>query len=173
MSTRRVLLSIATCFALAGSASAAPQGFKSESVVLYQPDKPLTERLGSTQDLAAYIKRIEAACTAFLASEKTPEQLDIVVGLKPQKKVRVWFVSSRRSSQDKSLRALRAKLEAIPPCEVHSGPVAFALCCTIAGASPRKDKEPYEPPEPKEWRDARGSKPLLIPDGIFAKIWRD
>jgi hypothetical protein len=173
MSARRVLWFVAGCIALAASADAAPQGFKSGSVVLYQPDAPLSARLSSDAELAAYIKRLEAACTTFFASENTPEQLDIVVGLKPQKKVRVWFVSSRRSSQDKSLRALRAKLEAIPPCEVHSGPVAFALCCTIAGAPPRKDKEPYEPPEPKEWRDAIGSKSVLIPDGIFAKIWRD
>jgi hypothetical protein len=171
MRTRYVLSFVAGCIALAANADAAPQGFKSGSVVLYQPDAPLSARLSSDAELASYIKRIFAVCTAFFASEKTPEELDIVVGLKPEKKVRVWFVSSRRSSQDKSLRALRAKLEAIAPCEVHSGPIAFALCCTIAGAPPRKDKEPYEPPIPKEWRDA--GEGLLIPDGIFEKIWRD
>jgi hypothetical protein len=158
------------CFAADGHAAA---GFKTGPVVLYQPDKLLTERLGSTKGLAAYIKRIEGACTAFFASEKTPEQLDIVVGLKPRKKVRVWFVSSRRARQDKSLTALRAKLEAIPPCEVHSGPLAFALCCTVSGAPPRKDKEPYQPPMPQEWRNAVTGEDVLVPDGIFEKIWRD
>jgi hypothetical protein len=148
-------------------------GFKMDSIGLYQPDAPLRARLGSAEDLAAYVKRIVAACTAFFASETTPEQLDIVVGLKPQKKVRVWFVSSKRSSQDKSLMALRKKLEAIPPCEVHAGPIAFALGCRIAGASPPKHKKTYEFPMPKEWRDAMGSNRVLIPDGIFAKIWRD
>ena len=157
---------------LAASAYAAA-GFKMDSTVLYQPDAPLRARLGSAEDLAAYVKRIDAACTAFFASENTPEQLDIVVGLKPQKKVKVWFVSSRRSSRDKSLVALRRKLEAVPPCEVHAGPIAVALRCTIGGASPPKDKEPYEPPMPKEWRDAIQSKPVLVPDGVFAKIWHD
>src|SRR5437763_589197 len=122
-------------------------GFKMDSTVLYQPDATLRARLGSGEDLAAYIKRIEAACTAFFASETTPEQLDIVVGLKPQKKVRVWFVSSRRTSQDRSLITLRKKLEAIAPSPVHAGPVAFALRCTIASAPPSK-----EIPMPKEWR---------------------
>ena len=61
-------------------------GFKMDSIGLYQPDAPLRARLGSAEDLAAYVKRIVAACTAFFASETTPEQLDIVVGLKPQKK---------------------------------------------------------------------------------------
>lgn len=158
---------------LAASAHGAA-GFKMDSTVLYQPDAPLRARLGSTEDLAAYIKRIDAVCTAFFASEKTPEQLDIVIGLKPQKKVRVWFVSSRRSSQDKTLVALRQKLETIAPCEVHTGPIAVALRCTIGGASPPKDKEPYEPPMPKEWRNASaGKRPVLVPDGIFEKIWRD
>jgi hypothetical protein len=173
MRARHVLFFVAGCIALAANADATPQGFKSGSVVLYQPDAPLSARLSSDAELASYIKRLEAACTAFFASENAPEQLDVVVGLKPAKKVRVWFVSSRRSSQDKSLRALRTKLEAIPPCEVHSGPVAFALCCTIAGASPRKDKEPYQPPMPKEWRDATAGKDVLVPDGIFERIWRD
>jgi hypothetical protein len=149
----------------------AAQGFYWTSSVLYQPDDDLRTRLSSAEELAAYMKRIDAVCTAFFASEKTPEQLDIVVGLKPQKKVRVWFVSSRRTSQDKRLIALRKQMEAIPSCAVHGGPVAFALRCSIAGASPSKG----DPPMPKEWHDAAvaGHTSLLVPDGIFDKIWRD
>jgi hypothetical protein len=163
---------ILASIAVAGDAHAAGS-FKWDSTVLYQPDQPLRKRLGSAEELAAYMKRLDAACSAFFASEKTPEQLDIVVGLKPPKKVRVWFVSSRRSSQEKSLVTLRRKLEAIPPCDVQAGPIAFALRCTIAGASPPKNKQPYEPPMPKEWRDAIGSKSVLVPDYVFEKIWRD
>ena len=40
MGAQRVLLFIATCIALAASADGAPEGFKFESVVLYQPDAP-------------------------------------------------------------------------------------------------------------------------------------
>jgi len=140
--------------------------FKSGSVVLYQPDERLRLRLGSAEELAGYIKRIEAVGTAFFSSEKTREQLDVVVGLKPKKKVRVWFVSSKRSSHDKSLLALRRKLESIPPCEVHNGPVAFAIHGAIGGAAPST-----EIPIPKEWRPK--GEPVIVPDGVFEQIWRD
>lgn len=165
MTHRQLFVTIAILTTCAHCALAA-QGFRWDSNVLYQPDEPLRARLGSAEDLAAYMKRIEAACTTFFASETTPERLDIVVGLKPQKKVRVWFVSSRRSSQDKGLITLRKKLEAIAPCAVHGGPIAFALRCSIAGAAPSK-----EIPMPKEWRPNDG--PVIVPDGVFERIWRD
>jgi hypothetical protein len=170
MRTRRILSLIALSIIVAGSAPGAT-GFRFESTVLYQPDEPLRARLGSAEELAAYIKRIEDACMAFFASEKTPERLDIVVGLKPEKKVRVWFVSSRRPSQDKSLVALRKKLETIPSCAVHGGPIAFALRSTIAGGGAAKSEEGI--PMPKEWRDAAAGKNVLVPDGVFERIWRD
>jgi hypothetical protein len=170
MRTRYTLPLIALSFTLAASALGAT-GFQFGSTVLYQPDEPLRARLGSADELAAYIKRLDAACTAFFVSEKTPERLDIVVGLKPEKKVRVWFVSSRRNSQDKSLVALRKKLEAIPSCAVHGGPIAFALRCTIAGGGGAKAEG--EIPMPKEWRGAAAGKNVLVPDGVFERIWRD
>ena len=160
---------IALSMGLAASAGGAA-GFLFESTVLYQPDEPLRARLGSAEDLVAYNKRIDAACTAFFASEKTPERLDIVVGLKPEKKVKVWFVSSRRS-QDESLAALRKKLETIPPCTVRDGPIAFALRCSIAGGDASQAKG--EIPMPKEWRNAAPGKDVLVPDGVFERIWPD
>jgi hypothetical protein len=142
--------------------------FEREVVFLYQPDAPLRARLESANDLAAYIKRLQAAGTAFFASEQTPERLDVVVGVKPGKKVRVWLISSRRTSGDKRLILLRKKLEAIPPCNVHAGPIAFALRWTIA-ETPTAAKLPI----PKEWRDAAAGKNLSVPDGIFARVWSD
>jgi hypothetical protein len=170
MRTRSVLLLIAFSVTLAASARAAT-GFNLESTVLYQPHEPLRERLGSADEFAAYIKLLNAACAEFFAADKTSERLDIVVGLKPEKKVKIWFVSSRRTSQDKSLVDLRKKLEAIPPCAVHGGPIAFALRCTIAGGGSAKAES--EIPMPKEWRDAANGKNVLLPDGIFERIWRD
>jgi hypothetical protein len=171
MHIRRVLLLFLGIVLSAASASSAGS-FKFVSTVLYQPDEALQTRLGDVEELATYITRLTSASAEFFASEKTPERLDIVVGLKPEKKARVWFVSSRRTSQDKSLVALRKKLEAIPPCTVRGGPVAFALRCTIAGGgSPAKSQG--EIPMPKEWRDATAGESVLLPDGVFERIWRD
>jgi hypothetical protein len=162
----RRLLVITVILVAGATRLLAAQGFHWDSSVLYQPDEPLRARLSSVEELAAYMKRLDAVCAAFFASEKTPERLDIVVGLKPQKKVKVWFVSSRRSGQDKSLLALRKKLESVSPCSVHGGPIAFALHCTIAGASPSKGI-----PMPQEW--CSKGEPVIVPDGVFERIWRD
>jgi hypothetical protein len=170
MHTRYISSVVALSIAFAVTASSATH-FERDPVFLYQPDEPLRARLGSAQDLVAYIKRLQAAGTAFFASEQTPEKLDVVVGLKPGRKVRVWLISSRRTNKDKTLQILRKKLETIPPCSVHAGPVAFALRWMIAGASTGKE-ELFKRPIPKEWRDA-GGKDVLVPDGIFDRIWRE
>ena len=161
------LLSLVVLSIFAAASARGASGFKFDSTVLYQPDGSLRARLASADELASYIKRLDAACTTFFASETTPERLDIVVGLKPQNKIKVWFLSSRRSSQDKTLLKLRRTLEAIPPCSVHGGPIAFAMHWTIAGSAPSK-----EIPMPKEWRP-KGKEPDLVPDGVFERIWRD
>ena len=168
------LLMLATIVICTG-AFAAARGFSWDSMVLYQPDEDLRARV-EAEGLAAYCKQLERVCTNYFASETTPERLDIVVGLKPGRKSRVWFVSTRRSSQDPSLLALKKKLEAVQAYPVRNGGVAFALRCSIAGGGPEpKTKGQYQPPMPKEWRDAavKAKKSLLVPDGMFEQIWRD
>jgi hypothetical protein len=171
MRTRYISWLILLGLAFATSAQGA-SGFKFESAVLYQPDEPLRARLGSAGELAAYMRRLEAVCTTFFAAEKTPERMDVVVGLKPGRKVRVWFVSSRRTSGDQTLAALRKKLEAVRACDVHGGPIAFALRCTIAGGG-GPPKAAGAMPMPQEWRNAAGGKNVLVPDGVFQRIWPD
>src|SRR3977135_2435093 len=90
-----------TVFALTAfsfDALCATTGFHSYQIVLYQPDSVLQSPIPSVKAAAAYEKGRERVCTDFFASTKTPEQLDIVVGMKPSKGVRVWFVSSTRSA---------------------------------------------------------------------------
>jgi hypothetical protein len=62
-------------------ASEAVKGFETESVVLYQSDSVLRERLLSAENLAGYIKRLQGACAEFFATADTPETLHIVVAL--------------------------------------------------------------------------------------------
>lgn len=174
MCTRYLVVVFAFSITLAATARSATH-FDREAVFIYQPDAPLRARLESAKDLAAHIKRLQAAGTAFFASEQTHERLGVVVGVKPGKKVRVWLISSRRSSTDKTLVLLRRKLEAIPPCPVHKGPVAFALVWTINGTPAEIEAMP-PCPIPKEWRDAAPGQNVQVPevlDGILARIWKD
>jgi hypothetical protein len=152
------------------------KGFETDNVVLYQPNETLQARVGAVTDLASYIKQLQAVCTEFFAATTTPETLHIVVAARPGKRARVWFVSSTRPAPDAQREPLRKKLEAIPPCDVHDGPIAFAISAKLAGGdgkNPKGDKN-FKPPIPKEWQEAAaGKENVLVPDGFLDLIWPD
>jgi hypothetical protein len=170
---RRFILAVAiAAIALPESAPGETKGFKFESTILYQPDEVLHARVGA-DELTAHIKRIEEACAAYFASEKAPERLDIVVGVKSKGRVRVWFVSSRRTAAEQTLIVLKRKLETLPACSVENGPIAFAMRCTIGGASATLGNKDDQLPMPTEWRKAMEGQDLSVPDGLFSLIWRN
>jgi hypothetical protein len=178
MNLKHLSIGLTILIGLPGLCAGEPaKGFKTENLVLYQPDSVLRERLPSVEDLASYVKRLQAVCGNFFADVETPETLDIIVALKPGRQSRVWFVSSTPSPSGMSRESLRVKLEAVTPVEVRYGPVAFAISAKIAGGSgnvPKGDGA-YQPPIPKEWQEAaKGQKePLVIPDGFLALVWPD
>lgn len=158
-------------------AGAPVKGFETETLVLYQPDAVLNERVPSMEDLAGYVKRLQTVCAAFFSDAATPDTFHIVVVIKPGKQSRVWFVSSTPSPGDMKRESLRLKLEAVAPIEVQHGPVAFAISAKIAGGSgnPAKEDGAYQPPIPREWQEAaKGHKePLAIPDSFLELVWPD
>jgi hypothetical protein len=153
----------------AADAQLRPRGFETD-IFLYQPDDVLQERLsGSVRGISDYAKRLMSTCEAsFASAAPMPETLNIIVAVRPGKRSRVWFVSSR-STDTPQRQALRRKLEAITPCEVRGGPVVFALSYKVAGGDGKRLKNP---PIPKEWEDAAKGKELLITwDGILDIVW--
>lgn len=166
--TLTILTALSSAFALDGS-----QGFETDSIYLYQPDEVAQARIGTVEDLASYIIQLQAACNEFFATTKTPETLHIVVAVRPGKRARVWFVSSTRPASEDQREPLRKKLEAILPCDVHDGPIAFAISSKLAGGD-GKTLKGDQPPIPKEWQDAAkatGKGKVLVPDGILDLIW--
>ncbi len=166
------------CTVLAGSPVLAldlAKGFESYHVVLYQPDEVIQARVGAVAALTNYIEQLRAVCTEFFATTKTPETLHIVVAVRPGKRARIWFVSSTRPEPDAQREPLRKQLEAIPPCDVHDGPIAFAISAKLAGGDgqpPTGDGTPI----PKEWQEAATAtdkEMVLVPDGVLNLIWPD
>ena len=148
-------------------------GFQMSSVTLYQPNEVLQARVPDTRALAAYIQSVTTVCQEHFAEARTPELLDVVVAIKPGRRARAWLVSATRTESEAALDALRRQIEAIRPTDVREGPVAFAIIGSIAGASrPPFDAAGYEPPMPREWRDAptTGSEDV-VPDDILRVIW--
>ena len=98
------------------------------------------------------------------------------MAVRPGKRARVWFVSSTRPAPDAQREPLRKKLEAIPPCDVHDGPVAFAISAKLAGGDGKTPKEKRTSRHPKEWQDAvtaTGKERVLVDDGLLDLIWPD
>jgi hypothetical protein len=121
------------------------------------------------------VKQLEKVSADYFAAAKDPETLDIVVAVKPGKRSRVWFVSSRRKST-KELEPLRKKLEAVPALAVFGGPVAFAISGAVVGGDGKAGNASKEgPPLPKEWTDAaakeKGS--IEVPEGFLRLVWPD
>src|SRR5260221_4535753 len=151
-----------------------PKGFETERVVLYQSNETLQTRISAVTNLANYIKQLQAVCVEFLAATETPETLHIVVAVRPDKRARVWFVSSAPAATDPKREPLRKKLEAVTPLEVHPGPVAFAISAKLAGGDGKNSKgdKDVKLPIPKEWQDAAtGKENLLVPDGFLDLVW--
>jgi hypothetical protein len=169
---------VAICTVLSASPVLAldlAKGFESYHVALYQPDDVLQARVGVVAALTNYIEQLRGICTEYFATTTTPETLHIVVAVRPGKRARVWLVSSTRREPEAQREPLRKQLEAIPPCEVHGGPIAFAISAKLAGGDgqiPKEDRTPI----PKEWQDAvtaTGREGGPVPDGVFDLIWPD
>jgi len=154
----------------------AATGFKMDALALYQPDPVLQSRLTNAQDLADYVKRLEKICTDYFATTDRPQNLAIVVAVKPGKLARVWFVPSAGADAAK-LDPLRKLLEAAPAAGVFGGPVAFAMSAKIAGGAGKADgaQPGGRPPIPKEWQDAAKDvkAPMRVPDDFLAIVWPD
>jgi hypothetical protein len=117
--------------------------------------------------LAAYIGKIQAAASELLSGVQKPATLQIVVAVRAGKKSRVWLTGAGMEPQ--ALDAMRQKLEAIEPVEIHDGPVAFAICGTVAGGPASTEN----PPMPKEWKEAAKKlpSPVVLPDDILKAVW--
>jgi TonB family protein len=142
-------------------------GFETTNIVLYQPDDVIQKRLPGTGHLAAYLEKIQRATEQFFAQTHAPGSLQIVVAIRPGGKSRVWLTGS--GIEEKTLAALREQLGKIPPVAVQDGPVAFAICGTIADGPETGDPTPMPP----EWQEAvkKLPQPVAVPDGLLDAVW--
>jgi hypothetical protein len=137
--------------AMIATSAAGSNIFEKSEICLYQTNDVLERRMPDAAKIADYIVQLQSVCQSFLAKDKTPETLDVVVAVRPGRLSRIWFVSSIGSENDPRRRLLRKKLEAVKPIKVTGGPVAFTFVARIAGGD---GKARNGIPMPKEWQDA-------------------
>ena len=165
------LLAIAWC--VTAFAAEPANGFKLAGLNIgYLRSEEFGSRV-AVPELAGYVKKLQADCEDFFAGTTTPENLDIVVAVKPGKVSRVWFVSSRSPAAGEKRDALRAKLEAVAAPDVSGGPIAFAMVGKIAGGDPALPPENAgAPPVPAEWKDAPAKQDHAVQfDEVLASVW--
>jgi len=139
---------------------------------LYLPDKLLRQRVGDADPLVVYIKSLQKETGAFWEKAEKPNAkgLLLVVGVKPDKKAKVWCQAVEGEIPATTLSQFEKQLSALAPVAVKEGPIAFALEIKLAGQQPAKFPE-----MPKAWADAAkdAKTPLQIPDGLFKVVWPD
>jgi len=178
---RRLTIVAAALGVYAGPVRADPAnlaGFAMNSLVLYQQDQDLKQRLASVDALAAYVKRLVGSCGEFFRRDETALGLDIVVAVRPGGRVRVWLLSSvSQSPADRAYMAqLRAKLESVEAPAARDGPVVFAIRGSVAGGRWPQESESATPklPIPQEWKDAlakRQATGAVSMDGMLDVVW--
>lgn len=151
-----------------------PAGFKAGQIVLYQPNQILQDRVQSPTVLAAYIRSIDLTAATIFNEIPAQPGLDaaIVVGVKPGGLSRAWIVSHHGRLPAPVIDRLTKAIEAIPPIQVKDGPIIFATIFSVWGGGPPITNAANPAPLPREWVQSipKGSN-VIVPDGIFARLW--
>ncbi len=141
-------------------------------VRLYQPEAILGSRFDDMKLLANYMKAIVREVGATLEEPDVLEAkgLLIAVGVKPGGRSRAWCDPVGGQISSAALAELERRVADLPAVGVNEGPIAFAVELLLSG-----QKVEEFPIGPKAWSEAASTanEPLLVPDGIFARIWPD
>ena len=154
--------------ALVSLSAVAATPYKTESIMLLQPDSVLKERVQSTQSFADYIKASQSAAETTLSSEApTPSSGFIIFAVRPGSQSRVWFDFNPELPVETTNR-LRTAIQAVPAVPVKGGTVVFALRTTLWGAPSARGF-----PNPSEWSNAmKGrSEPMEVGDLVDKFVW--
>ena len=150
------------------SALGAPP-YQMQRVMLLQPEFVLSNRLGSPEDLANYIKAVNAAAESAVSSTtpRSPGAGFIVLAVRPGGTSKVWIDLSPKLPYVFEGK-LRDSLEAVTPFSARNGVVVFAINVSLWGAAPTSQRGPHV----AEWELAvkRAGMPLEVGD-IVDRVW--
>lgn len=148
--------------------------FSMKTLILYQSDEILKERLATGADmLAKYAMRIEAEANKIFLSTNPSQRYSgaVVITVKPGGQSRVWLALGDNDLPDTLKNTLLEKLTAIKSIPVKKGPIAFALKFDAwGGGKPLEETFPI----PDEWRKVmKNQADSIIPDAPLAILWPD
>lgn len=161
----RLFALVILCFSSVASLAATP--YKTESIMLLQPDFVLTERVSSVTALSEYIKAVESACQAVLVdAQPSPAGGFLVLAVRPGGQSMTWL-DFKPGLPTPLAERLKAAILRVPPFQARHGVVVFAVKASLWDAPLSHDF-----PSPSEWNKAmegRGE-PMEIGD-LVDKVW--
>ena len=140
------------------------------NVVLLQPSKVLEARVTSVDAMADYVKAVLAASREAVIASGAQQAVSgfIVVAIKPGGPSKVWLDFD--ALVDLELRRqIVAKAQAVPPFEVKTGPVVFALKVATWGGKESRRAVPL----PLEWKKAASGKDPGEVSELVERVWND
>jgi hypothetical protein len=152
---------------LLGSGASAATPYRTENIVLLQPDFVLKERAPSVPALSEYIKAVQAAAGSALAGEQPhPASGHLVLAVRPGGQSMVWL-DFKPELPESSAARLRTAILAVPAFEARGGVVVFALNSSLWGVPASQGF-----PNPREWSKAMEgrSDPIEIGD-LVDMVW--
>lgn len=139
------------------------------SIVLYQPDNIISERVGGgVQEVASFIEIVKQVWKQEIPSDAERTQTSIVLGLGYERQVTAWVMNSKTDINEKVTSELRKHKSPW----IRGGYFAFAL----SGINFESEKkESFSPPMPKEWKDIakKQTTPMLVDDILAILLPKD
>lgn len=156
---------MAAAFLAATAHAATP--YRTENIMLMQPDFVLKERVRSIQALSGYIQDVQSAAGRALTGEQPhPASGYLVIAVRPGGESMVWL-DLKPGLPGATASRLRSAILAVPAFEASGGVVVFALNASLWD-SPVMQGFPH----PQEWSEAMDGRdePMEIGD-LVDKIW--
>jgi hypothetical protein len=143
-------------------------------MVMYVPTPQLEGRFGTDpRPLGDYINGLKARVLAIVAAAEPVQAqgLLVAVGLKTNRRSKVWCEAVGGAMPAALLKTLERELGEVPPVALKAGPAGFGLKFALS------DKPPAEfPSAPERWTEAAKttpSKTIIPPDDLFRILWPD
>ena len=133
------------------------------SIVLYQPDNIISERISDgVQEVASFIEIVKQVWKEAIPSDEERTQTSIVLGLGHERQVTAWVINSKSDINRNVTSALRKHKYPW----IRDGYFAFAL----SGVNFESEKKgSFSPPMPAEWKEvAEKQSASMLVDDILA-----
>ena len=159
---------VATLIALFSLPLSAASAYRTESIILLQPDFVLKERISSVESLSDYIKAVQAAVEVTLDGEPpSPTSGHLVLAVRPRGQSMVWL-DFKPSLPHPTATLLKTAVLAVSPFPVKNDVVVFSINLTLWEATPTQQAFPF----PSEWSKAMEghTNPMMI-DDIVDRVW--